>query len=163
MAKRKPKPTVTEFFISTPTADENNTCTVADMPIPERITKDPLKMQLWVFICTDLEYRQCLSQTHTILISELVEVISLMYQCREALDKQGLTIEKYDDEGNYLSTIQNPHAAIMSRQQPMLLKLLEKTGMSPRDIHYLMNPDTTSCTAQIEGAAQDYAKITYFR
>lgn len=163
MAKRKLKVLQQEFFLGTPLPDERDRCSLNDMPIPERITKDPLKIQLWNFICTDLEYRQCLSQTHSILISELVEVISLMYKCREALDREGLTIAKFDSEGNYMSTIQNPHASILSRQQPMLIKLLEKTGMSPRDIHYLMNPDASSCVQQIENGAADYAKITYFR
>ena len=152
------------FFSGTPMLEDNTElCTLNAMPIPERITKDPLKKQLWDFICIDMEQRRCLSPTYSLLISELVEVVTLMYKCREALDVQGLVIDKLDEDGNYLSTVQNPHAAIMSRQQPMLIKLLEKIGMSPRDIHYLVNPEATSSHQPIEAAVDEYKAITYFR
>jgi hypothetical protein len=152
------------FFRGTPIPEVNtDLCTVSTMPIPERIVKNPIMKQLWDFVCTDMESRRCLSVTYSLLISELCEVIHLMHRCREALDKDGLIVDKFDEEGNYMSSAPNPHYNIMQRQQPMLIKILEKIGMSPRDIHYLVSPEASMSTTAIDAKVTDMKAITYFR
>jgi hypothetical protein len=164
MAKPKRRTRVEQFyFVGAPIpAETTELCTIDKMPMPKRIAADPDRLALWNFICADMENRRCLSSTYTLLISELVEVCSLMYKCREAIDKDGEIVEKFDDEGNYLASYPNPFVTILTRQQPVLIKLLEKIGMSPRDIHYLVNPEATALSP-IETTANDMKAITYFR
>lgn len=164
MAKPKRRTRLEQFyFVGTPVPDDaTQLCTMDRMTLPERVAKDPRKKELWDFICADMENRRCLSSTYTLLISELVEVCSLMYKCREAVDKDGEIIEKYDSDGNYIGSFPNPMITIMCRQQPVLIKLLEKIGMSPRDIHYLVNPEATSLKP-IDAAVTEMKAITYFR
>jgi len=117
---------------------------MADMPVPIRIARNKEMKQIWDFICADMESRQCLSATYAITISELIETLTLMNKCRKEMDKEGgLIIDKRDDEGNYLGSVESPYVKILARQQGVLLKLLEKLGMTPRDITYLMRADVT--------------------
>tara|TARA_R110000868_G_scaffold127970_3_gene335900 strand:- start:67 stop:561 length:495 start_codon:yes stop_codon:yes gene_type:complete len=164
MATRKRRTSLEQYFFrGTPVLDEcTDLCTVSTMTIPKRIVENEVMKQLWDFICTDMESRRCLSSTYTLLISELCEVICLMNTCREKLDKEGLVIDKYTEEGQFMSSQPSPYYNILQRQQPMLVKLLEKIGMSPRDIHYLVNPEATSLQP-IEVQATEMQKITYFR
>jgi|TARA_R110000868_G_scaffold127587_1_gene335373 P27 family predicted phage terminase small subunit len=164
MARPKLRTALERFYFSGVPLPDSGTelCTIQSITIPERIIRDPLKKQLWDFIVADMENRKCLSNTYTLLISELVEVITLMHTCREKLDEDGLVVEKFDDEGNYLSSIPNPYFTIMNRQQPMLIKILEKLGLSPRDITYLVSPEASSA-APIEAIANEIKAITYFR
>jgi len=164
MARPKRHTALERFYFSGVPLPDSGTelCTVQSITIPERIVMDPLKKQLWDFIVADMENRKCLSSTYTLLISELVEVITLMHTCREKLDEDGLVVEKFDDEGNYLSSIPSPYFTILNRQQPMLIKILEKLGLSPRDITYLVSPEASSA-APIEAIANEVKSITYFR
>lgn len=164
MARPKRRTPLEQFYFSGIPLPESSTelCTASTIPIPERVLQDEKKKQLWDFIVADMENRRCLSATYTLLISELVEVIMLMHQCRTAMDKDGLIVNKYDDEGNFITSLPNPHYTILSRQQPMLIKLLEKIGMSPRDITYLVNPEATA-TQQIEERKSEFTGIQYFR
>jgi hypothetical protein len=111
--------------------------------VPTRIAKNKEKKQIWDYICADMESRQCLSATYAITISELIETLALINQCRKHMDEKGLVIDRVDDEGNYLGSNESPYVKIMARQQGVLLKLLEKLGMTPRDITYLMKADVT--------------------
>ena len=146
MAGRPKRRTPTELlYFSGKKAPDANTelCTMADMPVPVRIAKDKGRKQIWDFICADMESRQCLSATYAITISELIETLALMNNCRKKMDENGLVIDRVDDEGNYLGSIESPYVKILARQQGVLLKLLEKLGMTPRDITYLMKADVT--------------------
>lgn len=146
MAGRPKRRTPTELlYFSGKKAPDANTelCTMADMPVPVRIAKDKEKKQIWDYICADMESRQCLSATYAITISELIETLALMNKCRKEMDENGLVIDKRDDEGNYLGSVESPYVKILARQQGVLLKLLEKLGMTPRDITYLMKADVT--------------------
>jgi len=153
-----------QFYFSRIPIPEDTTelCSIDKMYLPDRIAKDPKKKEIWDFICIDMEKRRCLSTTYTLLISELVEVSMLIYQCRKAIDRDGMIVEKYDDEGNFKGSYPNPFVRILASQQPTMMKLIEKVGMSPRDIHYLVNPEATALT-QIETVATEMKAITYFR
>jgi hypothetical protein len=52
---------------------------------------------------------------------------------------------------------------ILNKNQTMMLKLMEKVGMSPRDIVYLANPEAVSAPAVIQQTLTEFAGITYFR
>ena len=151
------------YFSGIPLPDPGTElCTAQNMTLPERIASDPVKKQLWDFIVADMENRNCLSSTYTLLISELVEVVVLLDKCRRKLSEEGEVVHRYDDEGNYLGSAPSAWFSILSKQQPMLIKLLEKIGMSPRDIHYLASPEATSVEV-LEAKANDAKGITYFR
>lgn len=164
MARPKRK-TATElyYFSGTPIPEPGTElCTAQNMTIPSSIAGDAVKRQLWDFIVADMENRNCLSSTYTLLISELVEVVVLLDKCRRKLSEEGEVIHRYDDEGNYMGSAPSPWFSILSKQQPMLIKLLEKIGMSPRDIHYLASPEATSVEV-LEAKSTDAKGITYFR
>lgn len=151
------------FFSHRAMPDPNvEICTADQMPVPARISEDKTKLELWQFIVTDMEHRKCLSPTYTLLISEMVETATLLHKCRTNLDKNGLTYDKYDDEGSFLGSFVNPNAVIADRAQGKLLKLIEKLGMSPRDIVYLVNPEASAAEV-IEVRNSELKGITYFR
>ena len=164
MGRPKRKTSLERYYFHGEDVEESNAelCTMQQMPMPARIANCPYKHELWTFICADMEKRKCLSTTYTLLISEICEVCHTMYVCRQKLDEEGMIIERFSDEGSYLGSSPSPYVAIVSRQQPVLIKLLEKTGMSPRDITYLVNPEATSA-ATIEVIAEEKKGITYFR
>lgn len=159
--RRTPKET---YFFSGRTVPEPGTelCKASEMPCPTRIAAHEQMKQLWDFICADMENRRCLSPTYSLLISELVEVTQMLYECRQKISEEGMTIDRFDDEGNFLGSQPSPYVSILSRQQPMLIKLLEKIGMSPRDITFLVNPEATAHST-IQQATNDIKAITYFR
>jgi len=86
-----------------------------------------------------------------------------VHTCRENIDKNGYTFDRVDEEGNFLGTFTNPMVTILNRNQVIMLKLMEKIGMSPRDIVYLANPDAVSAPAAIQQTLTEFAGITYFR
>jgi len=78
------------------------------------------------------------------------------------ISENGMVTTLFDDEGNFRGEQESPYVKILARQQPMLIKILEKIGMSPRDITYLVNPEATS-QAPIEASVNEHKSITYFR
>ena len=164
MSRPKRRTALEHYYFSGIPVPESNTelCTMDAMPVPQRIDADPVKRALWDFICADMENRRCLSSTYTLLISELVEVIVMMHDCREHISKDGMVTTLFDDEGNFKGEMESPYVKILARQQPMLIKLLEKLGMTPRDISYLISTEATSLTP-IQEAANELKQITYFR
>jgi len=165
MAPRKRK-TATELAIFSDVAPRDidvETCSASQMPVPLRIVNNPAMKKMWDFIVTDMESRRCLSPTYTLIVSELVETWHVVHTCRENIDKNGYTFDRVDEEGNFLGTFTNPMVTILNRNQVIMLKLMEKIGMSPRDIVYLANPDAVSAPAVIQQTLTEFAGITYFR
>lgn len=155
-------PTELLYFSGKKAPDANTElCSMADMPVPTRISSNTEMKQIWDFICADMESRQCLSATYAITISELIETLFVINKCRKHMDKDGLVIDRFDDEGNYLGSIESPYTKIMARQQGVLLKLLEKLGMTPRDITYLMKADASPDTV-IQGRVTELKGIQYW-
>jgi hypothetical protein len=151
------------FFSGRKTPDPSvDTCTADQMPCPSRISENKTMKQLWDFIVADMENRKCLSPTYTLLISELVEVMNTIHVCRKEIDKEGLVVHKYSEEGSFLGSFPSAYQAVLSKQQSILLKLMEKIGMSPRDITYLVNPEATATTI-IEQRNSEMKGISYFR
>jgi len=139
----KPKPKQTYYFVA-PTSEIVEYATAEDLPVPHRIYDDPDKRLLWNFIVSDMEKRRVLNPTYGTLISELVEVLHLMHKCRQKLDAEGMVVEKYDDEGNYLDSKPSPWFTILNRQQPIMLALAARLGLTPRDILFLRVPEQVS-------------------
>lgn len=164
MSRPKRHTALERFYFSGVPLPETNTelCTLDSMPVPGRIASDPMKLELWTFICADMQNRRCLSTTYLLLISELVEVLSMIHECREKISEDGMVTTLFDDEGRFKGEMESPYVKILARQQPMLIKILEKIGMSPRDITYLVSPEASS-QAPIEAHAQDLKAVTYFR
>jgi hypothetical protein len=164
MSRPKRHTALERFYFSGIPLPETNTelCTADTMPVPGRIASDPMKKELWDFIVADMQNRRCLSTTYLLLITELVEVLSMMHECREKISENGMVTTLFDDEGSFKGEQESPYVKILARQQPMLIKILEKIGMSPRDITYLVNPEATS-QAPIEASVNEYKNITYFR
>lgn len=164
MARPKRRTAMENFFFSGTPLQEPGTelCTMGNMPCPARISDNPMKKQLWDFICADMENRHCLSVTYALLIAELVEVVSTLHECRQKISEEGMIINTFNSEGDFMGSKPSPYMNILSRQQPVLLKILEKIGMSPRDITYLVNPEATAHQA-IEAVVTDRQAITYFR
>jgi hypothetical protein len=158
------------------TAD--GTCTISQIPIPERIARDKQMMQLWTFILADFEKRRVLSPSYAILISELVEVTCLMHKCRQEIDKaaresddgNGELIMIYDtdrDGNKYLVGVSpSPWLKILNTQQTIQLKLMEKLGMTPRDIVFIIAPEGSIPVAGErfeDDRPEGMRGITYFR
>jgi len=164
MSRPKRHTALERFYFSGIPLPETNTelCTADTMPVPGRIASDPMKKELWDFIVADMQNRRCLSTTYLLLITELVEVLSMMHECREKISENGMVTTLFDDEGNFRGEQESPYVKILARQQPMLIKILEKVGMSPRDISYLINTEA-SAIQPIEAQVADFKSITYFR
>lgn len=164
MSRPKRKTALEQFYFSGIPLPETNTelCTMDAMPVPQRVDKDPVKRALWDFICADMENRKCLSPTYTLLISELVETLVMMHDCREKISADGMVTTLFDDEGNFRGEMESPYVKILGRQQPMLIKLLEKLGMTPRDISYLISTEATSLNP-VQETVSELKQITYFR
>jgi len=164
MSRPKRHTALERFYFSGVPLPETSTelCTAHTMPVPGRIAADPMKKELWDFIVADMQNRRCLSTTYLLLITELVEVISMIHECREKISEQGMVTTLFDDEGSFKGEMESPYVKILARQQPMLIKILEKIGMSPRDITYLVSPEASS-QAPIEAITADLKAISYFR
>ena len=148
------------YFNASPESTE--LCTADSMPCPARIANDTMKKQLWDFIVADMEHRRVLSPTYVLLISELVETTALIHKSRERMDAEGETIDTFNEEGTFMGTRLSPWFTIVSKQQPILIKLLEKIGMSPRDITFLISPDAVP-SENITQINAECREITYFR
>ena len=158
MAKPKRRTAKEQYYFSVPKSDE--TASMLDqMPVPVRIANDPQRKALWTLICADMEKRRCLSPTYAPMIGELIEVMDMMHKCRESIDKEGMVVDIYDGDGNYHGQKPNPYVNILSRQQPVFLKLCEKMGLAPRDILFLEAPEDKPP----EVIDAEFKRVTYFR
>jgi phage terminase small subunit len=160
MNRSNPKPL---YF--TPEAEPEVTtelCTAADIAVPARIQSDPQKHQLWKYLVADLEHRRILSPTYTLLVSELVEVTSLMLKCRSEMDEHGEMIDIFNDEGQWIGQRPSPWFTMLHKQQAIQIKLFEKLGLTPRDITFLVTPDASPIEA-IRQITSEAKEITYFR
>jgi len=135
---------------------------VAKLPVPDTISSNPQKMALWNFVCSDMAHRKMLNTTYLLIIRELVETVFQLDEYRELLEEEGPTQPLYDKYGNQAGTKANPLFAMVNRLQGTLVVLLQKVGMTPRDIHYLSNPDATSLEP-IQAVVHERQAITYFR
>lgn len=160
MARSKPTPL---YFIDSPeTAESTQLCKASDIPVPSRIAEDDTKMQLWTYLVADLEKRQLLSPTYTLVLSEFVEVIVLMHKCRTQMDEQGEMVDIFSDEGQWMGSKPSPWFSMLHKQQAIFIKLAEKLGLTPRDITFLVSPEAVP-VENIKQINAEFQNITYFR
>lgn len=135
---------------------------VAKMPVPAEIAEDKKKMALWNFLCSDLANRNLLTPTYLFTIRETVNTVALLDAYREQLEAEGPLVEAFGQKGQSLGQKMNPLFSAVNKLQALLLQYIAKLGLSPRDIHYLSNPDA-SPTEPIEAVVSENKRITYFR
>lgn len=155
MAKRQ----LPTYFIE---SNESETALIPakDIPIPTRIANDPVKSQLWTILVCDLEKRKVLSPAYVLLLSELVEVTCTILRCREELDENGYVNDIFNDEGQWIGQKASPWENILSRQQALQLRILEKLGLTVREIQFLSETEPAEQIRQINA---EFQNITYFR
>lgn len=130
--------------------------------VPATIAEQPDKLEMWRWLVADLTNRQLFKSTYSVVIEELVETYCLVKALREALTTQGLMVDVKNRKGDVIGTEVNPVTKEIQRHQVTLLKLLEKLGMSPKDIVFLQGPDGPAPQDVIPDAA-DSKGIVYFR
>jgi len=108
MSRPKRHTALERFYFSGIPLPETNTelCTADTMPVPGRIAADPMKKELWDFIVADMQNRRCLSTTYLLLITELVEVLSMMHECREKISENGMVTS---EESRSHHTLRSSH------------------------------------------------------
>ena len=132
--------------------------------VPASIAEHPERKAIWDFVVEDLKFRKLWSPTYTFITSEIAETAQRLSQCRETLDMDGDVVEKTDKEGNVIGTMSNPRFAQMNSLQKSLFKLIEKVGMSPKDIVFLMQTDAVNPGDATESVVAEKRKeIVYFR
>lgn len=157
---KKPK---TLYFVPTNDPEPQELIiTEGKPPVPARIASDPAKLQLWKFVTEELERRNMLAKSHTLVISEFIEVVLLMTKCREELDANGEMVDIFGEDGQWLGQRTSPWFTMLNKQQPVFLKLVEKLGISPRDAMLIATPDASPIEA-IRQITSEAKEITYFR
>lgn len=132
--------------------------------VPASIADHPERKAVWDFVVEDLKYRNLWSPTYTFIVSEIAETAQRLSQCREALDQEGDIVDKTSKEGNVIGTMSNPRFAQMALLQKALFTLIEKVGMSPKDIVFLSQTDTVTPGDATEAVITEKKKeIVYFR
>jgi hypothetical protein len=134
---------------------------VKALPIPESIDT-PEKEKLWVFLTSDLAKRGLLAESYTWSIEMLINNKFLLDQYRANLEETGPLMPTFSRDGNTITGyIENPIFSMLKRVESTVIKLMEKLGLTPRDIVYLNNPDAK---IQIEGVvSEERKKVSYFR
>lgn len=128
--------------------------------IPESIAKNSDKVELWIFLVEDLKARGIYSPTYLFILQEITETAYRLNSCRASLDEEGDMITRYDRGGNPYQ-VANPRFSQMLSLQSLLMKQMEKVGMSPRDIVFLQHSEGNF--DQIIEETDAPKKINYFR
>jgi len=132
--------------------------------VPASIADHPERKAVWDFMVEDMKNRNMWSPTFTFVVSEIAETVQRLSACRVALDSEGDMVDKTDKEGNVLGPMLNPRVGMMNSLQKSLFTLIEKVGMSPKDIVFLMQTDTVNPGDATEIAVTEKKKtIIYFR
>ena len=129
--------------------------------IPESIASHPQKRDIWVFLEEDLKARGIYSPTYTFVLQEITETAYRLNASRASLDQEGDMVPRYDRFGNECGQMANPRFAQMLQLQTALMKLMEKVGMSPRDIVFLQHSEGNF--DDIIEETDSPKKINYFR
>jgi hypothetical protein len=132
--------------------------------VPANIAEHPERKEVWDFMVEDMKFRGIWSPTYTFIVSEIAETYQRLTSCRAALDEEGDLVPKLDREGNLLGMMKNPRAELMLSYQAKMLTLIEKVGMSPKDIMFLGRSETVTPGDATEAVVAEKKKqIIYFR
>lgn len=143
------------------TVTETNIIKLSSLPVPQTIIDNPDKVRLWNFITSDLAKRSLLSESYSQVIELLVNNVWLYNTYLPQLEETGPVTPRFGKDGDTIVGYdRNPLFDIVMKTESHILKLLEKLGLTPRDIVFLSNPDAR---IQIEGIVAEQKKVTYFR
>lgn len=131
--------------------------------IPAAIAENPEKREIWTFLEEDLKARNIFSPTYLFTMEEIVEVAHRLRVTRTELDREGDVIPRWNKNGDQVGTTANPRFDMMMRLSTQLIKLIEKVGMSPRDIVFLQHTDASSSEVILEADISEQKKVVYFR
>jgi phage terminase small subunit len=138
-----------------------NIIKLSSLPVPNTIIDNPDKVRLWNFITSDLAKRSLLSESYSQVIELLVNNVYLYNEYLPQLEGTGPVTPRFGKDGDpIIGYDRNPLFDIVMKVESHILKLLEKLGLTPRDIVFLSNPDAR---IQIEGIVAEQKKVTYFR
>lgn len=138
-------------------------CTPEDMPIPDIIAKSEERLAIWNFICTDLYNRGQLCESHMLTIMSATDLAYRLMYSSSKCDDDEMIQDFFDDEGNYTGTKIAPWFLIYERLTNQLIRLIERLGMSPRDIAYLTSSNNTFIPATSEPKSIESVEVDYFR
>lgn len=110
-----------------------------DEYIPSNIVKDSDRKKVWDFLVADMKHRNCYSSTFTFAISEAAITAADLVKQMDSLDEEGAIIDRYNKEGEWVGTKENPRFNVVMRMKGHLMKLIEKLGLSPRDISFILS------------------------
>ena len=132
--------------------------------VPATIADHPERKAIWDFVVEDLKFRKLWSPTYTFITSEIAETAQRLNACRAALDAEGDVMDKCDRDGNVIGTMSNPRFAQMAVLQKALFTLIEKVGMSPKDIVFLLQTESVNPGDATEIVVAEKKKtVVYFR
>jgi len=131
--------------------------------IPEVLLDHPERMEVFTLLVEDMKNRNIWSPTYIFVATEIAETVSRLYEARQTLDEEGTVIPRYNAQGVEIGIMSHPLVTQANSLQKALFTLIEKVGMSPKDIVFLTQTDPMP-GAGIEAIVQGEAKkIVYFR
>lgn len=143
------------------TAD--NIINVVSLTPPQRIADNPLKLDIWNYICNDLASRQLLSTSYMMPITMFVDSVYQYNEYVEVLEQSGPVTPVMDKTGeNVVRYEANPLFSVVARLHAQIVKLSEKFGLDPRDAVYVTNPDIKEKAIEAQSTDTKRKGINYF-
>lgn len=159
--RRRSREEIRLFGRASDAIDVHNIITAHTIPTPNSIIGVYEKEVMWNFLVSDLSRRGLLSESYSVVMELLVLDLYLMNEYRPALEQAGpLTPIMGRDGITIVDYRPNPLFNMVLRLEAVIVKLLEKLGLTPRDITYVSNPDAQIPIQQI---AEEKKRINYFR
>jgi hypothetical protein len=130
---------------------------------PERIQDNPLKLEVWNYLCNDLASREILSPSYIMPITVLVNNIVQYNEYQIILEQTGPLAPVFAKDGeSIVKYVPNPIFDMIKSIEKIIIKLCEKFGLNPRDAIYVTNPDIKTRKAIETTATEPRKNITYF-
>ena len=131
--------------------------------VPAIISDNAEKMELWTFLVEDLKNRGQYSSTYTFVLTDTVNTAWMLHEEETALLEEGNIIDSYNAKGEHIGTKGNPRFDQVMKLKDRLMKCVEKLGMSPRDITFLIPGEVTPEQATQAPQGSERPRIVYFR
>ena len=133
--------------------------------IPVSITEDKDKLELWKYLVADLKDRKIYSSTFTFIVTDTVNTVWLLHKLENDLHTQGSLVDRHNRDGDVVGQMTNPLFDQVMKLKAHMQKLIEKLGMSPRDIAFLIpgdGPSPAEITAAEQAGGSNTKRIVYF-
>jgi len=134
---------------------------VVHMPVTIN-TED--KQMIWDFVVADMQHRKLWHQSFTFVVAELVQTTVMLNENRLLLEDEGTVLERYNKDGDPTGNFyENPRFRIVVALQDKMRVWMEKLGLSPRDITFLLHTDPVGDQGPEVITAEDAGAVVYFR